>query len=481
MALGEVDYGLYGLVGGLTVCIAFLNNVLASAIGRFYAVSIGAAKVKDGKDGALEECRLWFNTAISVHTVVPVVLIVIGYPIGVWLLCDFIDLPGDRIEDCIFVFRCVCIACFVGMLNVPFQSMYTAKQYIAELTVYSYITTVANVVLLYHMVSHPGIWMCRYGMWACLLSVVPQIIIAIRAVCVFPECKFMPKYMFNMTAIRKLGGFACWQMIGIFSGIMRNQGMAILIAKAFGPRVNAAMAVGNSVNGHANNLAGAMMGAFSPAITSAFGAHELDRMRMLVFSACKFGTFLSMIFVVPLLAEMNMVLKLWLKDPPAYSAGFAALFLVIHLIENMTWGHMIAVNATGRIAAYQIIMGSVSLMALPLAIIWVCCGGGAYVIAYAIAITVFAYTFVRVVLARRIVGLPILGWMRKVVAPTLIMFAMGMLAAWTPRAWLGVGLKRMIASVVCAEGVLLPFAWFVLLSAEERGRVIGTLRRRLFT
>ena len=178
---------------------------------------------------------------------------------------------------------------------------------------------------------------------------------------------------------------------------------------------------------------------------------------------------------------MSTVLKFWLKNPPAYSAGFAALFLIIHLLENMTWGHMIAVNATGRIAAYQVIMGAVSLMSLPLAIVWVLLGGSPYVIAYSIALTVFVYTFVRVILARRIVGLPVVDWIRKVVAPTCAIFAVGMFAALMPRAWLEAGLGRMIVSVMFAEVVILPVAWFALLSAEERVRVTGLIRRRFLS
>ena len=65
MALGEVDYGLNGVVGGLTVFIGFLNSILAGSNSRFYAFSIGAAKSAVDKNAALEECRRWFNTALS--------------------------------------------------------------------------------------------------------------------------------------------------------------------------------------------------------------------------------------------------------------------------------------------------------------------------------------------------------------------------------------------------------------------------------
>ena len=40
MALGETDYGLLGLIAGLPAFIAYLNNLVSGAIGRFYAYSV---------------------------------------------------------------------------------------------------------------------------------------------------------------------------------------------------------------------------------------------------------------------------------------------------------------------------------------------------------------------------------------------------------------------------------------------------------
>ena len=76
MALGEVDFGLFSVIGGLVVFIQFFNNVLAGATARFYAFSIGASKTNITTQG-LEECRKWFNTALTIHTLLPLFLIAI--------------------------------------------------------------------------------------------------------------------------------------------------------------------------------------------------------------------------------------------------------------------------------------------------------------------------------------------------------------------------------------------------------------------
>ena len=41
VALDEVDYGLMGVVGGLTAFIGFFFWILSGAVGRFYAISLG--------------------------------------------------------------------------------------------------------------------------------------------------------------------------------------------------------------------------------------------------------------------------------------------------------------------------------------------------------------------------------------------------------------------------------------------------------
>ena len=146
MALGEVDYGLYGVVGGLTAFIGFFNGILSGSISRFYAYSVGMAQKKGEEDVGLEECRRWFSVAVSVHTVVPVVLMSIGYPLGVYAVEHWLTIPADRVQDCVWVFRFVCTTCFLGMVSVPFNAMYGAKQLIAELTIYSFITSTLNVV-----------------------------------------------------------------------------------------------------------------------------------------------------------------------------------------------------------------------------------------------------------------------------------------------------------------------------------------------
>lgn len=298
MALGATDYGLAGLVGGLTGFVSFFNGLLAFAVGRFYAVSVGAA-MKDGNAvNGLDECRKWFNTALMLHTVVPVILVIIGYPIGVWAVEHFLTIPADRVGACIWVWRFTCASCFIGMFNVPFSAMYGAKQEIAELTIYGFATTTINAVFQYYMITHPGVWLVKYSLFSCALGILPSLIISVRALMKYPECRFSAKYLWNLYRIKQIAMYAFSRFWSAFSGMFFSQGRAILVNKYMGPAYNASMAIGNTVAGHALTLSSSLSGAFWPAISNKAGEGKVDDVRKLSFMTCRLGTVLILIFAI---------------------------------------------------------------------------------------------------------------------------------------------------------------------------------------
>ena len=477
MALGEVDYGLNGVVGGLTVFIGFLNSILAGSNSRFYAFSVGAAKNAVDKSAALEECRRWFNTALSVHTIVPFILIAIGYPLGVYAVEHWLTIPPERVHACIWVFRFVCISCFVGMVNVPFTAMYGAKQYIAELTIYSFVTSTLNVIVLYYMVTHPDVWLIKFAAWGCLISVVPQLIICIRACHIFPECKINIKYMWDKTRLIKLGSYSVWKIMGVGCGLLRTNGISIVINKFFGPRMNAAQAVGISVQGHCYSLAGSMQGAFAPVITQACGAGDWTKMNKFAIRTCKFNVLLGMLFIIPLASELSEVMRLWLKNPPAYSVGICYCMMVLHFCNVCTTGQLIVVNAVGKVAMYQTVLSAVNIFTLPLAI------GACYIwrSIYALIIVQIVMEILnsigRLFFARHFARTSIWAWLKEVFVPALIVVPVSFAIGFMPRLIMGASFFRVCITTISVLTVFIPLCWYLWLSAEEQMFVSERIKR----
>ena len=468
MALGDVDYGLYGVVGGLTAFIGFFNGILSSSISRFYAYSVGLSQKRGEAELGLDECRRWFSVALTVHTVVPVVFMAAGYPMGVYAIEHWLTIPADRVHDCIWVFRYVCITCFLGMTSVPFNAMYGAKQLIAELTIYSFVTSTLNVVVLYYMITHPGVWLSRYALWSCVLSIVPSLIISSRALICFPECRIRRRHLWNLADMRELMSFAGWNIFGATGNLLKSAGMSILVNKFFGPVQNAAVSIANTVAGQSQSLAGSMVGAFMPAITNACGAGDRKRMVMLVHQTCKFGALFVLPFALPLVLEIDEVMKLWLKTPPAQSGVLCIWMMVILALEKMTTGHWVVVAANGKIACYQFIVGMLFILTLPLAWLMMWLGIGLYSVGYALFTTLSLVVVVRVVAVKILLDISPRYWMLRIFLPLLIVCAVASAIGYLPRFFMAESFSRLCVTTFLVEIALISLAWRILLDAAER-------------
>ena len=478
MALGEVDYGLLGLVGGLIGFISFFNSLMATAVGRFLAFSVGEAQTK-GDDG-IEECRRWFSVSVLLHTVVPVIALVVGYPIGEWAVRHFLTIPADRVEDCVWVWRFVCLSGFVSMVSVPFDAMYMAKQYIAELTIYTFVTSTLNAFFLYYMVTHPGVWLVRLSMWSCLLTIAPQVIIAIRASWLFPECRMKFAYMWEWRRVREVSVYAFYRFFGALGMMVRKQATDILINKILGPTKNAAMNIGATVSGHSNSLGGSLLSALAPAITNAYGAKDMERVKKLSFAACKLTAVLALVFVVPLLLEADEVFRLWLKNPPEGCVVICKSLLVVLVFENMTCGHYISIFADGRIRNYQTWCLCASCSAVPIVWILLLHGLGMMAVACSLVIAQAIVVVVRLYFAKRICGFFVSRWFCSIALPLVICAIVALAVGYLPHIFLEQSFWRVVLTTVVANGVFLPLTWFFALDGDEknifRTRILNRLK-----
>lgn len=477
MALGQTDYGLSGLIGGMTAFVAFFNSLLAASVGRFYAVSVGAAK-KDGTRAGLEESTKWFNTAFSIHTVIPFVLLLIGYPIGEWAVRNFLTIPSDRITDCVWVWRFTCFSCFISMVNVPFTAMYGAKQEIAELTIYSFITSTLNVGMLYYMITHPGVWLFRYALWGCMLSVVPAVIMTIRAVCKYPELRIRVAYLWNKSRIKEVAVFAFARFWTAISDIFSQQGSAVLINKYLGPNFNASMAIGNTVASQATTLSTSLTGAFWPVIANKVGEEKLDEARKFAFTTCKLSSLLVMIFAVPMILEADELMILWLKTPPDFVSLICRTILVGHVIASLTEGYWMPIMAEGTyMSRYSWIIGWSGFTWF--ALVWIFLGLGFGVYGFCIAlITAKLITMsIRLFLGRTMAGLSAKYWISHIAVPVALVGAISFGCAYPIRFVMEPSFLRVVVTSFISISAYIACCWIFACTDSEKEMLLSRAKR----
>ncbi len=479
-ALGQEDFGLYAVIGGMVMFLSYLNIQLSGAVSRYYAYAIGQAKVAADADSGVRECRAWFTTAVLIHTVVPFVLVIVGWPIGIYAVeHGWINVPTARLDACLWVWRFVCIFSFLGMVTVPFQAMYTAKQYIAELTIYSFVQTVARTAFIYYMVIHPRDWLVSYALAMGLVGVLPQIVICLRAYKVFPECRIIPSVFRELGRVKHVASYAIWTAIGGMGYVASHECMGILHNNFFGPRITGAFGISQTVAGEAASLTGALQGAFQPAITTAYGAGDMEVMRSMSFRVCKIGSLLTLMFALPMALEIDEILLLWLKTPPPYASQMCLCTLAFIVIEKFSCGHITAVNASGRIAKFQTVRGVLRTLVIPLAMVAAYLGWGPVAATAALPISVAIVDIGDVYMARRCVGMSMRYWVKQIVVPIVAMSILVASIGYIPQFFFQSSVLRVVGTTILVLGAMIPCAWFVVLAKEERTALRLQIGRRL--
>ena len=89
----------------------------------------------------------------------------------------------------------------------------------------------------------------------------------------------------------------------------------------------------------------------------------------LINKGSRFSFYLLLFLSLPIIINANFILNIWLKDVPPYTVAFSQLTLVAMLISSISRPLITAQNATGNVRNYQVVVGGIELLNLPISYI----------------------------------------------------------------------------------------------------------------
>lgn len=468
-ALGHDNYGLFNVIGGLTVFIGFINVQLSSAIGRYFAVSIGEYNVASDKGLAMKNSQEWFSVAVVMQTIIPLLLVFVGYPLGAYAISKgWVHVPDSQLNDCIWLWRCACISCLMGMLSSPFVAMLLAKQNIAEMTLIGIGQTVVRTIFFYYMTLVPKYWLVDYAVVVCVITCVPYVIMGVLAVLWFPECKFRATAFMDFHRMKQIATFAGWELVALVGLLFRGQGLSIAINNRLGSKVNAAMSVSTQLAGETAALSGAMLGAFTPAITTAYGEGDVERVKKMAIRTSKYATLMTSFFAIPLILELDSVMNVWLKTPPAHAIELCRYALLAFLIDKLTQGHGIAIGATGRIGMHRALRSLAYVAAFPILLSGLYLKLGSCSVGFSLVLSSAFVMLVDIYVAKADLHMSVKSWLTNVVMKLLLVAVPTILIALIPLCVMHHGLMRFLIVGSSSVIVFCVVLWGWGLDDDER-------------
>ncbi|HAQ57610.1 MAG TPA: hypothetical protein DCR32_01115 [Opitutae bacterium] len=473
-SLGEVDYGLMAVVSALIATVYFINMGISSTSARYFAFSIG--------EGTSEQTNRWFNAALCLHVILVPVLILVVWLLGEWALRDFLNIPEARLTTALWVFRISLLSAFCGLALSPFIDMFIAKQNILEVSLWALLTSLVNFGLAFTLLYYSGDRWLFITVGMASFAIIALCAQAIRATMLYDECRIRFRLWLDFVRIWELCKFSGWGVFGAMGELCRGQGLAVLLNHRFTPmhypQVNASFTVGLSLSSYTQSLSHALLQAFTPEITATEGRGERSKMLQHANRVSKYGTFLTLLFAIPLILEIDYVLELWLVEPPQLAGAMTRLILIAFIIERCTTGQTAAVNAKGKIAGYHITIGTSMLLTLPIAWLLLAAGFEAIAVCWAYLLTVLLCLLGKLYWAKRLVGLSPIGWLREVLLPCSVVMICGLVAgAFVRQCFLEASLFRLGSVIIMSLASCSIIGWVYLISSTERAVLKSYLAR----
>ena len=148
--------------------------------------------------------------------------------------------------------------------------------------------------------------------------------------------------------------YSLWDFVGQFCSTGNSQGINILINMFFGTAVNAAEGLANTVTFTIRQFIGGFIIAAQPQLVKYYANDEKEKFVNLIFNITRVTLFLLSVFFIPVLLEIDFVLKLWLTEVPQYTSTFIKITLLLCFVSY--YNNMVdyGIGAIGRVKVQNI-------------------------------------------------------------------------------------------------------------------------------
>ncbi len=345
-ALGVVDYGVYNVVGGFVSMFGFLNTSMANATQRFYNYEIG----KNGEEASVKV----YNAAFRTQIILAGILLLLSEIVGVWYVNTMMDLPYDRIWVANWLLQFSIISLVFTIIQVPYAAATMAYEKMNFYAIVGVVDVVLKLGIAIGVKYFSGDKLLLYGLLILIISAANYLMYFIFTKNNFPWLKLSWE-QYSKKFQKEMLSFSGWNLLGSFTFMLRGQGFNVLLNYFFGVVINAANGIAGQISSALQQFSTNLILAFKPQLVQSYATGDLARTRNMFFLMSKTSYALLLTLAVPLIININFILKIWLgNDVPEHTAVLSILVIVTVMINCLHTPIVQVIQATGIIKKFQI-------------------------------------------------------------------------------------------------------------------------------
>src|SRR5690606_8785357 len=132
--LGEIDYGIYNVVGGVVTMFSFLSGTMTTASQRFFAFELGKKNYS--------QLKKTFSMTMTIYIIIGLIILLLAETLGLYFLNSQMTIPGDRLEAANWVYQFAIISFMITMFTVPYNAAIIARE---RMNMFAYVSIIEVV------------------------------------------------------------------------------------------------------------------------------------------------------------------------------------------------------------------------------------------------------------------------------------------------------------------------------------------------
>lgn len=459
-SLGIEDYGIYNVVGGVVSMVGILKGVMTGASTRFLNIALG----KDNHDLA----NKYFNVSLSIYIFLSAIVVILGETIGLWFLNTQLTIPAERIvaANCVYQFSLLTLV--NSLTAIPYNSTIVAHE---RMGVYAYLGIAESLIKLliaYILIYIDFDRLILYGLLLLFSEITVRMISRLYCMRHFAECKW--HFYSDKLVYKEILSYSGWNMLGVLSTMIKGQGLNILLNMFFNPVVNAARGVSYQVNHAIVQLGTNFYTAVRPQVIKNYAKGNLTEMINLIFWSSKITFFLLALIAMPIFIEASPIIDIWLGKTPEHTVDFVRFMIVISLFDAISNPISTAIQATGKVALFQIVVTILTLLNIPTSFLLLSLSfppETVYEVSLVIQISLF---FIRIIILNKYIDFPIYKYVTEVFCRCLLSLLISFLCSYQLVTYFGSSFYHII--LFCFISIIISFACFAMIAINGKERAI---------
>ena len=445
----------------------FLNTSMSNGIQRFFNYEYG----KNGEDGA----NIVFCTAVLIQLILAVIVIILTESFGLWYLHNKMVIPADRMFAAEWVFQFSVFSFLFVIIQAPFTAAVMAHERMGFYAIVNVLDAVFKLGIVFLLPYLSADRLIMYGLLMAVISVVNFLLYYIYCKRSFNEIRL--HRIFDKKQFQSMLSFSGWNLFGSFSGVMKEQGINLVMNFFFGPVINAARAIASQVNGGLQSFVTNITMPVRPQVVQSYAQGNVDRTMHLTYSISKLSCCFLLMMAIPISFEIDFVLKIWLGDTVPQHAGlFTIIVLFTSLINNLNGATSGVVHATGIMKDYQLWGSLVSMSSVPIAYLLLKKYPIPEIALLAVLVCSTLGHIVCLFIVKRLVGMPLKEYLKEVVWPIVIVLVVSAVCTYPAHFFMNGGLLRFcVVTVIGVLSVGLSL-FFLGLNTNERALFVQLLK-----